>query len=363
MKNVVTAFIVLLTSLFANVRVKDIGFFEGIRDNQLVGYGIVVGLNGTGDTLNNSPFTSESLISMLERLGVNTRTYKMDTKNVAAVMVTAKLHAFARQGTHLDVHVSALGNAKSLLGGTLLVTPLHGADGEVYAVAQGAVSASGFSASGKKQSVVKGVPTNGRIPNGGIIEKEVKYDIGKLSKLKLGLLNPDFTTALRVSEKVNEVFGRPIARAVDSARISVDVPQDFNGRVVEFITRVEQLTVQPDTPARVVVDDKEGIVVMGENVQISPVAVSHGSLNINITELESISQPGPFSQGDTQRTEATSLQIDDGSNQKLVYIPRTTTLKDLVDALNAIGVSPRDLISILTSIKAAGALQAELEVI
>ena len=269
-------------------RIKDIADFEGVRDNMLVGYGLVVGLNGTGDTLNQAIFTRESLIGMLERLGVNARDNSLRTANVAAVMVTGTLPAFARQGGRIDVQVSALGNAKSLLGGTLLVTPLLGADGEVYAVAQGTVSAGGFTARGQGASITKGVPTSGRIPTGAIVEREVGFDLDKLKTVNLMLHNPDFTTARRVADVINARMKGPVAAASDPSTVVLTVPPQMKGDVVDLLTDIEQLSVEPDQVARVVIDEQNGIIVMGENVRISTVAVAQGNLTVKITETPQV---------------------------------------------------------------------------
>lgn len=341
-------------------RIKDIAFFDGVRDNQLIGYGIVVGLNGTGDSLSNSPFTKESLISMLERLGINTRNINMDAKNVAAVMVTANLPPFLRQGATIDVSVSSLGSSKSLLGGTLLVTPLYGADGQVYAVAQGAVAASGFAVGGQNSTQTKGVPTNARIANGAIIEREIDFQFGDQNYLRLSLRNPDFTTIKRVSEVINSKLGIN-SHPLDIGTLHVDIPAHYRENLVSFITQIEQLEVAPDQRARVIIDDSSGIVVMGENVKIGRVAVAHGSLTIQVKESQDVSQPNSFGQGNTQTTTDTAVNVDEGSGGNMVVLESGTTLQNLIDSLNAIGVTPRDLISILQAIKAAGALHADLE--
>jgi flagellar P-ring protein precursor FlgI len=343
-------------------RIKDVAFFDGIRENQLIGYGIVVGLNGTGDSLSNSPFTKESLISMLERLGINTRNINMDAKNVAAVMVTANLPPFSRQGATIDVSVSSLGSAKSLLGGTLLVTPLYGADGQVYAVAQGAVAASGFSAGGQNSTQTKGVPTNARIANGAIIEREIDFQFGDQNYLRLSLRNPDFTTIKRISEVINKNLGTN-SHPLDVGTLHIDIPAHYRENLVAFITQLEQLEVVPDQRARVVIDDSAGIVVMGENVKIGRVAVAHGSLTIQVKETQDVSQPNSFGQGNTQTTTDTNVNVDEGTTGNMVVLESGATLQHLIDSLNAIGVTPRDLIAILQAIKAAGALHADLETV
>ncbi|KAA0582723.1 flagellar basal body P-ring protein FlgI [Azospirillum sp. Sh1] len=350
-------------ALAASARIKDIVDVEGVRDNMLIGYGLVVGLNGTGDSLNNSPFTEQSLTGMLERMGVNTRGTNLRTKNVAAVMVTATLGAYAAQGTRIDVTVSAMGDSKSLLGGTLLVTPMMGADGEVYAVAQGPIAVSGFTAQGQGASVTRGVPTSGRISSGAIVEREIQFSLAELPVLRLSLRNPDFTTAQRVATAINIQLRGNRAQATDPASVLINVPETRRGDVVGLVTEIEQLRITPDQVARVVVDEKSGVIVMGENVRISTVAIAQGNLTIRITETPQVSQPGPFSQGQTAVVPRTDIQVDEQSNNRLAVMNAGVTLQELVQSLNALGVGPRDMIAILQSIKAAGALQAEIEVI
>ena len=345
----------------AQVRIKDIADVEGIRENQLVGYGLVVGLNGTGDKLDSAVFTRQSLIGMLERLGVNTRDQenKLKTKNVAAVMVTADLPAFARTGSRIDISISALGDATNLTGGTLLVTPLLAADGEVYAVAQGAMATGAIAAKGSASSVTRGVPTAGRIANGATVEREVAFQLASRSKLRLGLRNPDLTTARRMAEAVNRSFAAPIAKALDPRTVALD----FSGRdVIESLAQVQDLRVEPDSAAVVVVDEASGTIVMGANVRVSTVAIAQGNLTIRVTETPQVSQPGPLSSGQTTVVPRTNIQVDDSNDKKLGILSGNVTLRDLVGSLNALGVGPRDMISILQSIKAAGALQADLQV-
>lgn len=353
----------LLTSAAgANSRIKDIADFEGVRDNQLVGYGLVVGLNGTGDSLTNSPFTKQSLIGMLERLGVNIRNETIKTANVAAVMVTATLPPFSRHGTRVDVTVSALGDAKSLAGGNLLVTPLVGADGEVYAVAQGNTAVGGFSAKGEGASVTKGTTTSARIANGAIVEREVGFELASLSNVYVSLRNPDFTTATRVAEAINKYLGGTGAKPIDPATVSMAVPPRYQGDIVALLTDVEQLRIVPDQVARVVVDEHSGVIVMGENVRISTVAIAQGNLTIRITETPQVSQPGPFSRGgQTAVVQRTDIQVSEDSDRKLAVLQSGISLQELVNGLNALGIGPRDMISILQAIKAAGALQADIE--
>lgn len=343
-------------------RVKDIADFEGVRANMLVGYGLVVGLNGTGDSLRNSMFTQESLVAMLERLGVATRGNNLNTKNVAAVMVTATLPAFSRQGSRIDVAVSALGDSKSLLGGTLLVTPLLGADGEAYAVAQGALSVGGFQAQGDAETVTRGVPTAARIPAGAIIEREVQFELDELHQVRLALRNPDFTTAQRIAAAINDRLGSATARALDPTTVSLPVPAAYGGRVAQLLSEIEQLAVEPDTAARILIDERSGIIVMGDNVRISRVAVAQGNLTVRVTETPQVSQPNPLADGRTVEVPRTNIEVDTQSANRMVALEPGVTLRDLVDGLNALGVGPRDLIGILQAIKAAGALQAEIEV-
>jgi flagellar P-ring protein precursor FlgI len=350
-------------SAFATSRIKDIADFEGVRDNQLVGYGLVVGLNGTGDDLKKSVFTRESLIGMLERLGVNARDTKLDTKNIAAVMVTAALPPFGRQGTRIDIEIAALGDATSLQGGTLLVTPLLGADSEVYAVAQGPIAIGGYTASGDASSVTKGVPTSGRIANGAIIEREVGFAMNSMQDVKITLRNPDLTTAQRIADAINGYLSLGAARALDPGTVQLTVPPTFNGDTVGLLTKIEQLPVEPDEVARVVVDENSGVIVMGENVRISTVAIAQGNLTIRITETPQVSQPNAFSNtGTTTTVPRTNIQVDEQSGKKLAMMPAGVTLQELVNGLNTLGVGPRDMISILRAIKAAGALQADIEV-
>jgi len=348
----------------AQSRIKDIVEFEGVRENLLVGYGLVVGLNGTGDTLASAVFTKESLIGMLERLGVNARDKRLKTNNVAAVMVTATLPAFSRQGTRIDVGVSALGDAKNLLGGTLLVTPLLGADGEVYAVAQGNLQVGGYTAQGAAQTVTKGVPTSGRIPNGAIVEREIPFELASMKQVRLALRNPDFTTARRISRAVNAFVGEASARVTDPGTVELKVPNAYRNAVVELLTDVEQLRVEPDQIAKVVIDDQAGVIVMGENVRISTVAIAKGNLTIRITETPQVSQPQPFSNtGETAIVPRTDVNVDEGQDKKLGMLNKGVTLQELVNGINALGIGPRDMITILQAIKAAGALQAEIEVL
>ncbi len=347
----------------ASSRIKDIVEFEGVRENMLVGYGLVVGLNGTGDSLSDGQFTKQSLQAMLNRLGVKPTNAGLDSDNVAAVMVTASLPAFASKGTSIDITVSALGDASSLLGGTLMVTPLQGADGEVYAVGQGAIAVGGFSAGGNAETVTKGVPTSGRIANGAIVEREIDFEISKMSTFRFSLRNPDFTTSRRVAEAVNAYLGTMAASATDPSTISIKVPADYRGRVMDMITDLEQLRIEPDMAARVVVDEQSGVIVMGENVRLSRVAIAQGNLTIRITESQQVSQPAAFAQaGETQTVDRTDVKIDQGADKRLGIVESGVTLQEFVNSLNALGIGPRDMITILQAVKAAGALQADIEV-
>jgi flagellar P-ring protein precursor FlgI len=342
-------------------RIKDLVDVEGVRENQLIGYGLVVGLNGTGDTLNNIPFTKQSLTAMLERLGVNIRGAQLRTGNVAAVMVTGNLQAFATQGTRADVVVSALGDAKSLQGGTLLVTPLMGADGNVYAVAQGTVAVAGFQAEGDAAKIVRGVPTVGRISNGAIVEREIDFAINRMSNIRLALRNPDLTTAKRIAGAINDFFGTGAAEPIDRSTIMLAVPQKYSGNIVQLLTEIEPLQIEPDLTAKVVIDERSGIVVMGRDVRVATVAVAQGNLTVSISETPVVSQPNPFARGRTKVVPRTRIGVQE-EGTKLGVVQEGVSLSDLVDGLNALGVGPRDLISILQAIKATGAIQAEIEV-
>jgi flagellar P-ring protein precursor FlgI len=344
-------------------RIKDIVDIEHVRDNQLIGYGLVVGLDGTGDRIRNSPFTEQALEAMLERLGVNIRdAQSLRTENVAAVTVTANLPPFARQGSRIDVQVSAMGDASSLKGGTLLLTPLVGLDGDVYAVAQGALAISGFEARGAAESVSRGVVTSARIAGGAIVEREVDFALGEATSIKLALKNPDFTTARRVADTVNG-FAPGTARTLDPATVELSLPQGYAGGMIDLVANVERLPVLVDQPARVVVDEASGTVVMGADVRISRVAIAQGNLTIRVSESPQVSQPAAFGNtGETVVVPRTQIDIDDGLGQKLSVVDGSVSLQDVVNGLNSLGVAPRDLIAILNSLKAAGALQADVVV-
>jgi flagellar P-ring protein FlgI len=355
------AFMALAVQAQAASRIKDLANIEGVRQNQLIGYGLVVGLNGTGDTINNTPFTKQSLTAMLERLGVNIRGQTLRTGNVAAVMVTANLPAFGTQGTRIDVTVSALGDSKSLQGGTLLVTPLLGADGNVYAVAQGSLAIGGFSAEGDAAKIVRGVPTVGRISNGAIIEREIDFALNRLPNLRLALRNSDFTTAKRIASAVNDFIGTPTAEPIDPSTVALTIPKQFAGNVVALITEIEQLQIEPDLPAKIVIDERSGIIVMGRDVRVSTVAVAQGNLTVSISEAPQVSQPAPLSRGRTRVVPRTRIGVQE-DNHKLALVRESVSLQQLVDGLNALGIGPRDMIAILQAIKAAGAIQADIEV-
>ncbi|MGI4747951.1 MAG: flagellar basal body P-ring protein FlgI [Janthinobacterium lividum] len=342
------------------VRIKDIADVEGIRSNQLIGYGLVVGLNGTGDRLNNSLFTRESLISMLERLGVNIRDQeaKLQTRDIAAVMVTAELPPFSHDGSRIDVVVSATGDATDLSGGTLLVTPLLAADGDVYAVAQGQLVSSAFSAKGAASSITRNIPTSAHIANGAIVEKEVAVDLRTRNELHLSLRNPDLTTAERMASAINASLGE-IAHVSDPRTVILTLG---GHNVIDTLERVEDLLVQPDTPATVVIDEASGTIVMGDNVRISTVAIAQGNLTIQVSEAPVASQPGPLSNGSTVVLPRTTIKVDTDAGKRLGILTEGPSLRDLVGGLNSLGVGPRDMISILQTIKAAGALQANLVV-
>ena len=343
----------------AGPRIKDIVTVENVRSNQLVGYGLVVGLAGTGDRIRNSPFTEESMQAMLERMGVNIRGTQMRTENVAAVSITATLPPFARGGSTIDVQVAALGDASSLQGGTLIASTLRGLDGQIYAVAQGPVAVSGFRAQGAAASISRGVATSARIANGAIVEREVAYSLGSATSLKLALRNPDFTTAQRIAAAINRRYAGT-AKVLDLATVEV-APSGSSGSLIDLVSRIENLEIEVDQPARIVINEASGTVVMNSDVQISKVAVAQGGLTISVTETPEVSQPAPFSDGKTTVVPRTQVDVDDGQGRSLGMVGGTS-LSQLVSGLNALGVSPRDLITILQAVKSAGALQAEIEV-
>jgi flagellar P-ring protein FlgI len=344
------------------IRLKDLVEFDGVRGNDLVGYGLVVGLNGTGDGLRNAPFTEEIMSNLLERLGVNVTGESFRPKNVAAVFVTARLPAFARAGSQIDVTVSAIGDAKSLLGGTLIMTPLNAADGQIYAVAQGTIIAGGVSAEGDAARVVQGVPTAGMIPSGARVEREVEFDFASLSTLRLALRNADFTTAARIEAAINEEFGQTVSQMLDAGTVMIDLGRAGARSPAHAIALIENLPISPETRARVIVDQRSGTIVMGEDVRISRVAIAQGNLTLRVEEMAGVVQPNPFSEGETIVVPRTDVSIDQEPGTGLAEVQAGTDLSEVVAGLNALGVAPNDMIDILKSIHAAGALHAEFVV-
>ena len=342
-------------------RLKDIAEINGVRMNQLVGYGLVVGLDGSGDG-KKATFTIQSLASMLEKMGVTVDQNDIQVKNVAAVMVTAKLPPFAKRGNRIDVLVSSIGDANNLQGGTLMLTPLKGVDGKIYALAQGPVNTGGFGAGGTASTVVKNFPTVGRVLSGAIIEREIPNDFSARDHLQFSLHNPDFTTAARVVDVINAQFAEPVAHAQDAGTIEIRIPERYKGNTIPMLASLSTLEVAPDNDAKVVINERTGTVVMGEQVRISTIAIAHGNLSIIVKENVDVSQPLPFSEGQTVASPNTQINVQEDANQ-LVVVPNGVSIGDVVNALNALGVSPRDLIAIFQAIKAAGALQADLEVI
>ncbi len=345
-------------------RIKDLAAVKGVRSNQLIGYGLVVGLNGTGDGFN-TLFTVQSIASMLKKMGVlipPADLKRMKVKNVAAVMVVANLPPFARSGSRLDVLISSMGDAATLQGGTLLMTPLMGADGAVYAVAQGPVSIGGFTAEGQAEKVQKNHPTVGRIASGALIEKEITTSFSDKHEILLALGEPDFSTANNVVTVINRHFGKPLASPLDSGTVRIQVPPERQAATVAFMADIENLSVVVQGRAKIILDERTGTIVMGSDVKVSTVAISHGNLHIRIKEQAQVSQPGPFSKGETVVIPETSATVEEDDSD-LVMVKQNVTIDELVLGLNALGVTPRDLISILQAIKAAGALQAELEFI
>lgn len=355
--------LVVNTAAFSSpVRLKDLVEFDGVRGNDLVGTGLVVGLNGTGDGLRNSPFTEEMMTSILERLGVNVSGEQFRARNVAAVLVTATLPTFGRTGRKIDVTVSTIGDAKSLLGGTLVMTPLNAADGEVYAVAQGSVIAGGISAEGDAARVIHGVPTAGTIPSGARVEREVDFDFSSLSTLRLALRDPDFTTASRIEASINGSFGRRVATMLDSGTVEVNVQGTRARSPAHLLSDIENLSVEPQQKARVVVDQRSGTIVLGADVRISRVAVAQGNLTLKIEEAPVVVQPNPFSEGETVIVPRTDIAINEDGGNSLAEISGGTNLSEVIAGLNALGVNPLDMIDILKTIKASGALHAEFVV-
>ncbi len=357
---VVLALLFLVPDSAQSARIKDIAAFDGVRDNQLVGYGLIVGLNGSGDS-DQTKFPVQSLANMLERMGVTVSRNDIKVKNVAAVLVTATLPPFAKQGTKLDVTVSSLGDAKTIAGGTLVMTPLRGADNQTYAVAQGAVLTNSFAFAGQSASATKNHPTAGRVPAGALVERELPNVLSGKSTMRLNLAQSDFTTASRVVAAINKQFNGA-ASSNDGGSVMVRTPDEYAARTVEFIAQIENLEVQQDQPARVVVNERTGTIVMGDKVTLAGVAVSHGNLSLIIKETSKVSQPKPLSKGETREVVKTDLKVKE-EQKRLSLLPPANTIGEVVRGLNLLGVTPRDLISILQAIKAAGALQAELVII
>jgi flagellar P-ring protein precursor FlgI len=342
-----------------SIRIKDLVEFDGVRGTDLVGYGLVVGLNGTGDGLRNSPFTAEIMSNLLERLGVNVSGEQFQPKNVAAVFVTGTLPPFSRAGGRIDVTVSAIGDAKSLLGGTLVMTPMNGADGQIYAVAQGTIIAGGVSAEGQGSKVTQGVPTAGTIPAGAHVEREVQFDFSQMHSVRLALRSPDFTTAGRIEAVINQAFGGNVAVMQDAGTVSLNIDATHSNSPAHVIAKLENLTVEPQTRARVVVDQRSGTIVMDDDVRISHVAIAQGNLTLRVDEMPQVSQPDPFSQGQTIVVPRTNAEIQNAPGTGLAEVPGGANLSQVVAGLNALGVAPHDMIDILKSINAAGALHAE----
>ena len=358
----VIAALLALPASAGPIRIKDLVEFDGVRGNDLVGYGLVVGLNGTGDGIRNAPFTEEIMSNILERLGVNVTGEQFRPKNVAAVFVTASLPPFSRAGGQIDVTVSAIGDAKSLLGGTLVMTPLNAADGQIYAVAQGTIIAGGASAEGEAGGVVQGVPTSGVIPAGARVEREIDFEFASLDSMRLALREPDFTTAARIEAAINASFGRSVAVMLDSGTVQLDVNRTQARSPAHALGRIENILVEPERKARVVVDQRSGTIVMGDDVRISRVAVSQGNLTLRVEETPLVVQPNPFADGETVVIPRTNAEIQEEPGIGLAEVAPGTSLSEVIAGLNALGVSPRDMIDILKSIKAAGALHAEFVV-
>ena len=358
---VIATVLATVTPTVAGTRLKDIVDVEGVRENQLIGYGVVVGVNGTGDSLRNCAFTRQSLESMMERLGINTRNANLNTANAAAVMVTANLPPFSTNGTRIDVTVSAMCDSESLEGGTLIATPLLGADGQAYAVAQGSVAVGAFTASGNSgTSLTRNIPTTGRIPNGGLIEREIHFDLAGQNELRLSLRNPDFTTANRVATAINAFVGSNAASATDPGTVRLRRPPNYRD-MAAMISEIELLEIEPDQPARIVINETTGVIVMGENVRVSTVAIAQGNLTIQVQETPGVAMPNSFTKAKPVVVPQTDIAVSEDVADLAVMGGNGVQLRELVSGLNALGVSPRDLISILQALKASGALQAEIE--
>ncbi len=340
-------------------RLKDLASVKGVRSNQIIGYGLVVGLRGTGDK-QGTQFTTQSLRSLLAKMGISLDPRQIRVANVAAVMVTAKLPAFARTGSSIDAVVSSVGDAASLAGGMLLMTPLLGNDGQIYAVAQGPIAIGGFSAEGGGTSIAQNHPTVATLVGGATVEREIGYSMVGQEKFEIALHRPDFTTAQRTAARINEEFSESVAVARDSGTLDLTLPASYAKDAVGFMARVETLEVDPDKAARVILNERTGTIVMGDAVRVSTVAVAHGNLTVVVNRINEVSQPGPFSEGETLRVQNTDIEASQDESQ-LSVIEGTVTIGDLVRALNAMGTTPTDLISILQAIKASGALSAEVE--
>ncbi len=353
--------LILPPPALAASRIKDVAAFEGVRDNQLVGYGLVVGLNGSGDR-SQTFFSTQTLANMLERSGITVVPDQIRVKNIAAVMVTATLPPFARQGSKIDVTVSSIGDAQNIQGGVLIMTPLKSASNEVYVTAQGQVVLGGFSLGGNASRVQLNHPTVGRIPNGGLVEKEVSVTLAGKSTLNLVLHENDFTTASRAVRAINDTAGEEIARAVDGRTVAVSVPQRYSSRIVDFIALVENAKMDVDFPAKVVLNEKTGTIVMGKEVRIGEVSIIHGSLSLQVGTIFNVSQPAPLSQGKTAVVPETTVTAQEEKG-RTVTLRDGASVEEVVRALNTIGAGPRDVIAILQAIKAQGALQAELEIL
>lgn len=360
--------ILLLVSSFLFVtkahsasRIKDIVYFEGIRENTLLGYGIVVGLNGSGDNLKNSPFTEKGLSQFLSKLGINSAGTNLKTKNVAAVTITGNLPAFARSGSKFNVTLSTLGDAKSIEGGTLLAAPMLGADGNVYAVAQGQISSGGLITNAStSNSTSKGVPTSGSIINGASVEREIDFSLDSMKELKLALRNPDISTARRVAEGINEVIGQESSTAIDPGTVVLRVPSIYEKNVVGLLSDIEQIIIVPDHIARVVIDEASGTIVIGEDVKIDTVAVAQGNLMVSIKN-DTIVEDNLFSTDQASASSTAPVNNNKKPGNGLAVIQQGTNLRDLISGLNALGVGTRDLVNILQTIKSAGALHAEID--
>jgi flagellar P-ring protein precursor FlgI len=364
---VLSIMVIFTTTDAGAARVKDLASLQGVRSNQLMGYGLITGLNGTGDDMKKSLFTLQAVYNMVARNGITIDPDDMTdikVKNIAAVMVTAQLPPFARPGSTIDVHISSIGDASSLAGGTLLMTPLLGADNKVYAVAQGPLAIGAFSYGGKAAQAQKNHPTAGNIPGGAIVEGSVPVPLGQDGTLLYQLSNADFTTAANMAETINSQFGPATARPLDSGSVQVNIPKPFQSSTVEFISSLENLDVDADSNARVVVNERTGTIVMGKDVRLSTVAVSHGNLSLVIKEASDVTQPNPLAAGNTVIAPDTNITVTEEEGQLVVIdMKKGVTIGDIASALNAIGATPRDLIAIFQAIKASGSMHGELIVL